>query len=252
MKQKNFFKDFQSAVQFITILPAGNPQEFNPLGMIRFFPLTGLLIGLGLAAVDTVSSLLWPYSVSAVLNILYLVVVTGAFHLDGVGDTADGIFSHRSRERALEIMKDSRSGIMGIVSVFCVLALKLAGIYAVKISHTPWETILLLVAIPGLSRSSMLFGIRTLPYGRVETGTGRALFSQTLSWKEFIWILIPMAVLMLTGIKGGLLIAVFFGITLGIIFFYKRKMGCITGDMLGAMTEVSETVLFLCAGIQLV
>jgi adenosylcobinamide-GDP ribazoletransferase len=250
--KKTAFNDFRSAIQFITIIPAGKHLAFNPLGMIRFFPLTGLLIGLGLAVVDLAASWLWSDGVAAVLDVLYLVIVTGAFHLDGVGDTADGIFSHRSKERALEIMKDSRSGMMGLIAVFCVLAIKLAGMYAVKTSTAPVETIIFLVVIPGLSRCAMLFGIRMLPYGRTGTGTGHALFSEKLSWKAFIWMLVPVTILLLSGAKGWLLIIVFLITTQALILFYRHKMGCITGDMLGAMTEVCEAILFLCAGIQLI
>ena len=251
MKSLKSFQDLQSAVQFITILPAGTGHGFNPMGMIRFFPLVGIIVGLGLALVDAVASFLWPDSVSAVFGVLYLVVVTGAFHLDGLGDTADGIFSHRSKERALEIMKDSRSGMMGLVAVFMVLALKTAGIYAVKTSVPYSEVLLYMVFIPGLSRGAMLFGIRFLPYGRPQ-GTGHDLFSEKLPLRAFGYSLIPVAGLLVFTANGWLVLLTFLLFTALTLWFYRSKLGVITGDMLGAMTEATEAVLFLTAGIQMI
>lgn len=251
MKTPGLISGFKSAIGFITILPAGRQESFSPMGMIRFFPLVGLIIGVCLAIVDTLASFFWPFGVAAVVDVLFLVIVTGAFHLDGVGDTADGIFSHRSKERALEIMKDSRSGMMGLVAVFSVLSLKVAGIYAIKTSVFFTQAMVLLVTIPALSRSTMLFGIRCLPYGREKMGTGKELFTRKLTALDFIFFPVPLvALLLLTG-KGWLLLVVFLLLTAGILAFYRKKLGCITGDMLGAMTEVSEAVFFLAAGIQM-
>lgn len=233
---------------FITILPAGKEVRFSPLGMIRCFPVVGLILGAMLVAVDRGASLLWSDPVVAILDMLFLVAVTGAFHLDGLGDAADGLFSHRSRERALEIMKDSSTGMMGLVAIIAILAVKAAGIYAVKAECSPSATLAILLIVPALSRGSMLFGIRFLQYGRKNTGTGHDLFGKKLPVKDFVWLLSVIVMALLLGIKGIALVLVF-GVTVGLLLcFYKVKMGCITGDMLGAMTEVTEAVLFLAAG----
>ncbi|MBU1340018.1 MAG: adenosylcobinamide-GDP ribazoletransferase, partial [Proteobacteria bacterium] len=155
---KQFFTDLRSAILFITILPAGKNVAYSPLGMIKFFPVVGLIIGGLLLIVDVISSHLWSPFVVAILDVLFLVVVTGAFHLDGLGDTADGMFSHRPKERVLEIMKDSRTGMMGLVAVFCTLAVKTAGIYSIKTIGTPFQTLALLLIIPAYSRSAMIVG----------------------------------------------------------------------------------------------
>ena len=173
---------------------------------------------------------------------ILLAILTGAFHLDGLGDTADGLFSHRPRERILEIMKDSRIGVMGVVAVVSVLAVKWAGINGLGANRTA-----LLVLVPAYARCGMLFGMRALDYGRPQGGTGLAFFSRTLRLRDF-WALIPLGLLSLVlGLPVLTLAIGFAAITAALIAYYRRRLGCITGDMLGAMAEVTEAGLFLLA-----
>ncbi|WP_321494384.1 adenosylcobinamide-GDP ribazoletransferase [uncultured Desulfobacter sp.] len=247
-----FFKDLQACIAFITILPAGKKPVYSPLGMIRFFPLVGLIIGALLVVTDFLASKAWAPPVAALADLMFLVAVTGAFHLDGLGDTADGIFSHRGRERALEIMKDSRIGMMGLVTVVLGLAAKFAGIWSVKISCSPVQTMAIFFLVPSFSRASMIFGIKYLDYGRKDKGTGKDLFTRPLNAKDFYLCLIPLGFSLFLGYRGLILIS---GFALGcftILKFYKRKMNCITGDMLGAMTEVMEAGLFMAAGMNII
>jgi len=137
---------------------------------------------------------------------------------------------------------------MGLVAVLCILALKTAGIYSVKTSHPPASVLLFLLIIPAYARTSMLFGIRSLPYGR-PAGTGRDFFERPVCPKDFVWFAVPLAVSVFTGAGFVLLNTVFFAAVFLLLVFYRKKMGCITGDMLGAMTEITETLLFLFAGI---
>ncbi len=243
-----YLTQFRSALLFITILPAGKNVAYTPMGMIKFFPVVGLLLGGLLLIVDQVVSQFWPSSVTALLDVFFLVVITGAFHIDGLGDTADGMFSHRPKERVLEIMKDSQSGMMGLVAVFCVLALKVAGIYSMKTGLSSVYLGLSLLIIPAYSRAAVIFGIRFLNYGRKDKGTGLDLFDRPLGLVDFIFFIIPIAISLFLGYRG-LVLNVMFVITLVcVLLFYKKKLGCITGDMLGALTEIMETILFLTAG----
>jgi len=195
---------------------------------------------------------IWSPFVVAILDVVFLVIVTGAFHLDGLGDAADGLFSHRSKKRALEIMKDSRTGMMGLVAVVCILAIKAAGIYSVKTAGTHFQTLALLLIIPSYARSAMIFGIRYLPYGRKDTGTGLDLFEKGIGLKDFFFVLIPVVISLFLGYKGLVLNLVFLASLVLLLRFYKKKLNCITGDMLGAMCEVTEAVLFLATGTFLV
>ncbi|MBG0779007.1 MAG: adenosylcobinamide-GDP ribazoletransferase, partial [Desulfotignum balticum] len=155
-----FFTDLRAGLLFLTILPAGRDAAYSPMGMIRFFPIIGLILGSLVVLTDVIASRLWPMPVVALMDLLCLLILTGAFHMDGLGDTADGIFSHRPKERVLEIMKDSRIGMMGLVTVVSVLAVKLAGIYSLKAGAAWGNTLLILLLVPAYARSAMIFGIR--------------------------------------------------------------------------------------------
>jgi len=231
-----------AALQFLTIIPLGKSAIYDPKGMVLFFPVVGIIIGELLSVFDYITLNLWPEPVTAILDVVFLVVITAAFHLDGLG--ADGVFGHRSRESALTIMKDSRIGVMGLVAIVCTLAVKWGGIM-----HLNEHRTLLLVLVPAYSRSAMIFGIRFLEYGRPDGGTGCDLFDEPIKLSAFQWMLIPVTLSIFLGWKAIWLNIIFALITAIIILYYKKRMGCITGDMLGAMTEVTESLLFLFASI---
>jgi adenosylcobinamide-GDP ribazoletransferase len=207
--------------------------------MIAWFPVVGLLVGGLLAGFDALVSQLWAPSAVAVLDLILLMLLTGALHLDGLGDTADGLYGQRSAAKALEIMKDSRIGSMALVTVLAVLALKCSGLAGLA-EHR----LLLLLLIPAYARSAMLFGIRGLPYGRSKEGTGYDLFETPLSVRDFSGFMGVAVLSLLLGWSALLLNLVFFLLVVVILVYYRRKMGCITGDMLGAMAELTESVLF--------
>lgn len=233
-----------SAIQFITILPVGGFEKFDARASVPFFPIVGIILGAMLSAVDYGALHFWSPGVAAVIDIVFLAAVTGAFHLDGLGDSADGLFSHRGRERALEIMKDSRVGVMGLVAIVCGLAVKWGGIASLS-SHR----VLLLILIPAYARGSMLFGMRFLSYGR-EGGTGRAFFDDPLKISAFWGLLVPAGLSLFLGWQALWLNFWFVVLTAGICRYYQKQMGCVTGDMLGAMSEVIESVLFLIASME--
>ena len=237
-------KRLRAAFQFITILPAGKPVDFDPTGMIPFFPVVGLILGGMLAVFDLLVTQLWSPPVVAILDVLFLIWITGAFHIDGLGDMADGLYGNRPREKALAIMKDSRVGAMGLVAIVSGLAVKWGGISEMEAHRS-----LLLWVIPAFARGSMIFGFRYLPYGRPEGGTGHDFFKEKPKKAAFIGLLIPILFSLLAGWRGVLVILVFFMVTFGMLMFYKKRMGCITGDMLGAMSEITESALFLTAGL---
>ncbi len=242
---KTLLTEFRSAILFITILPAGKNVAYSPMGMIKFFPIVGLILGSILIGFDLLASNLWPPLVVAVLDVFLLILLTGAFHLDGLGDTADGMFSHRPKERVMEIMKDSRTGMMGLVAVVTILALKVAGIYALKSQFDLNYVLLMLLIIPAYSRAAMIFGIRFMAYGRKGTGTGLDLFEKKLSSKEFLFFLIPVVLSLFLGYRGLVLNVVFILTLVLVLWFYQKKLNCITGDMLGALNEIMEAVLLL-------
>ena len=234
-----------SAMQFLTIIPLGSSQRFEAHKALPLFPICGVIIGGMLAAVDYLGALLWPHQAVAVVDVVFLTVITGALHLDGLADTADGLYGQRTTERALDIMKDSRIGAMGMVAVVCCLAIKWAGLSSFQTEVHPLRP-LWLCLVPALSRSTIIFAVRLLPYGRPNGGTGSPFFQHPLRHIDY-W---PLGLLAIIILAMDAWAAVWIGIglaslTAALLLYYRIKINCITGDMLGAMIEVTESGLFL-------
>ncbi len=233
-------KGLISAIQFITAIPLGRKPVFEPRAMIPFFPVVGLILGGMIALFDFVALHFWPVYVVAVLDVVLLVVLTGALHLDGLGDTADGLYGRRPRDDALKIMKDSRIGVMGLVAIVCALAVKWAGLSGLETHRT-----LFIIIIPAFARASMIFGMYFLEYGRPGGGTGYPFFEKPLDKKAFVYMALPITLCAFAGLRAIVLLLSFALITGGMIYFYQKRMGCITGDMIGAMVEITEAGLLI-------
>ena len=233
-------KKIIAAIQFMTVLPLGRPGTYDPVGMIAFFPLVGLLLGGIVSVFDLLMLTIWSPAVVSLLDVILLIVLTGSLHLDGLADTADGLYGNRPKDKALAIMKDSRVGAMGLVAVFCGLSVKWAGLAEISDHRS-----LLILIIPAYARSAMLFGIRFLEYGRPEGGTGHGVFTEKLPLSSFWGLLIPVVLSVFMGWGAVVLNLGFVVLIAGTLGFYRRRIGCITGDMLGALTEVTEAGLFL-------
>jgi adenosylcobinamide-GDP ribazoletransferase len=235
-------RNFFAALQFITILPIGKQKKFEPPAMVQFFPVVGLLLGAIVSSFDLMAKHVWPLSAAALLDVLVLIFLTGAFHLDGLGDAADGLYGHRRKETALAIMKDSRIGVMGLVAIICTLSVKWAGIAGLEENRNMY-----LFVIPAYARLSILFGMRYLTYGRPNGGTGKPFFEYKIKPRAFWSLPILIGLSVFLGWKGILLNIAFMVVVIVILVYYKRKLNCITGDMLGALTEITESGLFLVA-----
>ncbi len=233
-------RPFLGALGFLTTLPLGRKASFSPQDMAQYFPLVGIVLGIVLFLADAAFSHLWSDPVAAWLVVAVLILLTGALHLDGLADAADGLFSHRSADRILQIMKDTRIGVMGLVAVVVVLFAKWGGI--MDLGQDKW---IVLILVPAYARAGLLVAMRLLPYGRPEEGIGRDFFRDRQGWKNF-WgfgVLLPASLLL--GGKALVLIGAFLLITFLALWFCHRRIGCVTGDTLGALVEILEAGLFL-------
>jgi adenosylcobinamide-GDP ribazoletransferase len=174
--------------------------------------------------------------------------------MDGLMDTADGVLSHRSRERMLEIMKDSRVGAMGVIVGGWMLLMKAALLYALLEFSSQW--LILLAIIPIWSRLFMVVAIVRWPYARVGEGMGRLV--ATVSYKECTAAgLLALGITVLILVIGGgtgllalilctLIIAVATLVLGGLLAHYlANKLGGLTGDTYGALNEWLEAALLL-------
>lgn len=234
-------KRLLAALQFLTIIPL--PRGFTPDeqalgGSIPLFPVIGLGIGVVVALADWGLGLLFPVGVTSVFAAILLIALSGGLHMDGLADTADGFFSSRPRERILEIMRDSRTGPMGVTAVVCVIALKIAIIASLPAPPRAW--ILLLTPVAG--RSALLVQMALLPYARSEGLVG--IFHRNGSRGHAFWAL---AFLVTAGVlAGGVpgLVAGLASFLFSLLFsgYVRRRIGGLTGDTLGASCELTELI----------
>ncbi|WP_249866448.1 adenosylcobinamide-GDP ribazoletransferase [Paenibacillus konkukensis] len=251
-----------AAFQFLTRLPVPVSLQYNDALFRRsvlFYPLVGAVLGLLLAAAGwALQGWLAPGVTSALLLSLWA-AMTGGLHLDGLMDTADGILSHRSRERMLEIMKDSRVGAMGVIA--CSLLLLCKWTLLQQWLPLSWNgTAFLLPLVPLWSRWYMVVAIACWPYAREgQSGGGlggffRGLGARHLAVHTALALLLSAALVSLGGYsplssRGLLLIgaaAAASGLA-GVAFsrWIARKLGGLTGDTYGALNELLETLLLL-------
>jgi adenosylcobinamide-GDP ribazoletransferase len=145
-------------------------------------------------------------------------------------------------------MKDSRIGVMGGVAIACVLLAKYGGFCGLP-SHEAagLDRFLILLIVPAYARAAMLAGVRFLPYARPGGGTAADLFAKPLSPLDFWGVGFCVLLSLFLGWRGLLLGLVFLCVCAGLIVFYRRRIGGITGDLLGAMCEITEALLLICA-----
>jgi adenosylcobinamide-GDP ribazoletransferase len=235
-----------TALGFLTVLPLRRRRALPAARDIPWLPAAGLVLGLVWALFDLLIGRVMgvPLLLRAVLDVLLLAALTGGLHLDGLADTADGLLSHRGPERALEIMRDSRTGVWGALALCAVLLLKVAALHAV-LQAAPWYAYAAgLLLTPALGRAAMLPAVALLPYGRGEDGLGFGLFRDASHWTR-TWL--PVVLLLalapaLLPLQASAAMAAAWALCLTLMLrWYAAGMGCVTGDMLGALVECSET-----------
>ncbi|PKL15771.1 MAG: adenosylcobinamide-GDP ribazoletransferase, partial [Spirochaetae bacterium HGW-Spirochaetae-5] len=174
------------------------------------------------------------------------IIVTGALHLDGLADTADGFFSYRSRERILEIMKDSRIGTNGAISLIVIIIVK----YSILVSLSAEIAILSLLAAPAAARMTIAWCAGVSIYARSEKGMGMVTVERT-GWREIVITTIITSVLIFALFRFSLIIlpsAVIIsaaGFALLFSYYSSKKIGGITGDVIGAVIELSEVLILI-------
>ncbi len=227
---------------------------------VKYFPLVGAVLGICYA----VPLFIFVYVTNGefsiftgALGFFLNVILTGGIHCDGLMDSADGLFSGREKDKTLEIMKDSRAGAFGVVTLVTVAALQISALAELAKNFS----MLLFIAVyaaPTIGRLAMVLAISIFPYARPE-GLGKA-FSKYATPKTFfvalletIFLLLPLFLL-----KIEIFLAAIISLIAAIIFalyfgkFVKLKLGGLTGDIYGAvefLAEVLTLIIFLFAGL---
>ncbi len=240
------------AVQFLTRIPilfvpddAYDPPADGRRRALVFFPVVGLVVG-GIGALAWLGSaaLSLPPLAGAALTVAATAMTTGAFHEDGLADTSDALGPHL-REKALEVMRDSRIGTFGAVALWAVLTLKAAALSALA-PHSFWPVLL---AAHVLARWSSLPLALWLPDARGAKGLGAGL-AALIDRRGLVLATALMAACLvaLIGVWRGLwLLGGALAVLLLTGLFYRRRFGGVTGDCLGATNQLVETLTLLIA-----
>lgn len=229
------------ALRFLTIIPIGGlpPASADAIPRaIPFFPLAGLAIGGVLAGVGLASGALWDTWVRTVAIAVAWGIITAGLHLDGLSDTFDAVMSWRSRERKLEIMKDSRIGAMGALALIAIFGLKIALLHSLG---DAWLGAVLLA--PALGRWADIYGIFWFPAAR-EGGLGRDFKAHARRYDFALASASALALAVLIGGGRGLiaLLCVWAASHL-LARWWVRDLGGLTGDTYGALCEIGEVVV---------
>jgi adenosylcobinamide-GDP ribazoletransferase len=228
-------RSLRSAVAFLTVIPvASDSGPAERLGR-AYFPLVGALLGVLAGGVFVVMAAITTQMLAAVAAVAVMAVLTGGLHLDGVADSADGLFGRGDRVQRLETMRDPRIGSYGAIALIVVLVGDVAALAAL----TPAAAIVALVVAGALSRWAMLWVVAFVPYVResglgvavrgsnrvfdLVLGSALAIIACLLDWRRALVavLLVALAALVVSGVA-------------------KRRIGGATGDIYGATTELCQ------------
>jgi adenosylcobinamide-GDP ribazoletransferase len=198
------------------------------------------MIGGVLFGLDRGLSLILPPMVVNALLIVALIALTGALHLDGFIDTCDGMAGD-SPQRRMEIMSDSRVGAFGIAGACCLLLVKYVALLSLP-GNLRMATLLLM---PTLSRWTMAYAVFAFPCPKTS-GLGQT-FKQQATWQRLtIATLVALAAaIVLMGWQGVMLMAGVWLIIFGVAFFLRSRLGGLTGDTYGAISEIAEVLVLI-------
>jgi adenosylcobinamide-GDP ribazoletransferase len=245
---------FLGAVVFLTRIPVGSLYDFQREDLSRsviYFPIVGMFVGLAGGMVLVAGHLFLPSLIAVLLCMAATVAMTGGIHEDGLADAADGLFGGRNAACCLEIMKDSRLGTFGALALWFSLTGKLLLLNSL-LGRTTWLAFAALVMANTLGRGACVALLYFYPYVRVE-GSKAKLFGDNVRRGQLLPALAFAAALALAfmGRAAALcvLTAIFVTALAGI--FFKRKIGGVTGDCLGAANQLVELASYLALATQL-
>ncbi len=232
---------FIGAVQFLTRVPVRRATAADTAAVVIWFPVVGALIGALSGGIVAGLTHLVPSSVAAAVGVLVGVLVTGAFHEDGLADTADAVAGGATRERRFEILKDPRHGTYGVAALCGSIVLRVVAVATLG----PAAAFAGLVAAHALARGAAVAAMAAVPVARPDglgadyarsVGRGRAgaagLLAVAIAALATGWWIGPLAVAAVVGAAAVAMLA-------------RRAFGGVTGDILGAIEQVVEMLVLI-------
>lgn len=236
---------FFSAIKYFTRIPIPDKWcKYSPEVMQKitvFLPLIGVIVGLFTYAVFYLLIQLFNPNISSVLTIMATILITGAFHHDGLADVADGFGGGWNKEQVLRIMKDSSTGAYGAIAV-CLSILLL---YTLILSFPIDKLFLAIVFSAVISRSFSTTTVFFGDYARSDDSSRASEIAKKMSFVEFCLSLTPVFILVFINWRVMIAIIASFIVWLFMFLYFKKRIGGYTGDCLGAIQQITELVSLL-------
>lgn len=235
-----------AAFRLLTILPVPGREPERMSSALPWFPLVGLSIGGIMWAIPAAFHALHPAGWTQGISLITVaagVILTGGLHLDGLADWADSLGCTHDREKMLAVMKDSRTGSFGVIGLILILAGKWAAASALVANAACAPLIIAAV----VSRTMTVYLCVCHAYARPEGGTGRDIVEGGRVWHLIAALALSMGIVFTLGGPAGLLyIAAGFPVGFSLGRWSVKKLGGVTGDILGAGVELTETAVLFC------
>jgi adenosylcobinamide-GDP ribazoletransferase len=231
-----------AALAFLT--PLGRAREPDRT-TFDWFPAVGALLGAAVGVVWWGADQLWTPLVAATLAVAADVALTGALHVDGLADAADGVLPHLDRDRRLAVMTEPDVGAFGVTAVVVTLGLRVALLASLRPGDVG-----LLAALWCASRTVMAVTARSVPYARGDGGLAAAFLGRSPVPVALVGTALAAALALTTDLGAAHALAAVAAVPVAgaaVVGLARRRLGGFTGDVLGAAGLVGETVGLLVA-----
>ncbi|MFW6022927.1 MAG: adenosylcobinamide-GDP ribazoletransferase [Halanaerobiaceae bacterium] len=244
------------AITFLTRIPVPLKFKYNeelPSQSFTYFPVVGFLAGIIIVFLDKLFYFIFPEIVSNIMLLIVYTYLTGALHFDGFMDSIDGLFSGRKKKEILEIMHDSHTGSFAVIAVILLILLKLS----LFLEFSTEYRVPILILMPVISRWIVVFTAYRYPLAsssQLAKGFSRSLKVKQITLSTiflmlFVFLIAVISKMPLLYIIAGFSLTLFFNILY--CRYIIRKIGGLTGDIYGAVIEISEVLFLLSTSIVL-
>ncbi|MFV0431107.1 MAG: adenosylcobinamide-GDP ribazoletransferase [Alphaproteobacteria bacterium] len=241
---------FLVALCFFTRIPLSRYVDYSAENLNqsnRYFAAVGAVVGLIAGLVYWLAYVFFPHLIAIILSIVASVLLTGAFHEDGMADICDGFGGGQNKEQKLAIMKDSRLGTYGSLGLFLTLTLKIVSLYYLigYAGGYGFYLVYIIFCAHILSRALAASFIYNYSYVSQDDSKAKPLaFKQT---KADLYILLGSSLIFTIFLGTQLIYLIVFLLIIRTLLgrFYKWQIGGYTGDCLGAAQQISEVCIYL-------
>lgn len=233
-----------AAFRFLTRVPVPGPEtrRSDLSGAVGWFPAVGAFVGLATAGVFALALRLWAAPVAAALAVAFGLMLTGGFHEDGFTDAADGLGGGWTKERVIEIMKDSRIGAYGAMALWCILTLRWAALWSLELKALwalplamvwgRWSISVVLRLLPSISQGLAKEVHKGLGWGSFVLSTLLLVLANLLAWRWGTVNLVRPAIASIVAVLAWSL-------------YLRHRLGGHSGDLLGAGNQLVEAAALL-------